>query len=101
MLVVAPDDVPDWWLVEVGPRPGGHHPSDRDRARTGDWVLAGTAVDLYLSLWNRTDAPGRSRAPGGSGPRSPGPDADLTTGSSMLNTRVFKLEHTVDLGRLG
>lgn len=56
LLVVAPDDAPDCWLVEVGPRPAvttrraGPRPD-------GDWVLEGTAVDLYLSLWNRTGRP--------------------------------------------
>ncbi|MFC5492399.1 maleylpyruvate isomerase family mycothiol-dependent enzyme [Nocardioides caricicola] len=52
-LVVAPDDVPDWWLVEVGPGPAATSRRAGPRA-DGDWVLAGTAVDLYLSLWNRT-----------------------------------------------
>lgn len=54
MLVVAPDDVPDWWLLHLGPRPAVAErrvgPRDLDRA---DWVLDGTAVGLYLALWNR------------------------------------------------
>jgi uncharacterized protein (TIGR03083 family) len=59
VLVVAPDDVPDWWCVALGP-----HPAVTSR-RTGprgaddcDWELEGTAVDLYLSLWNRTGRDG-------------------------------------------
>lgn len=53
VLVVGPDDVPDWWLVSIGPRPATT--SRRTGPRMpGDWELGGTAVDLYLSLWNRT-----------------------------------------------
>ncbi len=29
VLVVAPDDAPDWWQVELESRPGGHHPEGR------------------------------------------------------------------------
>jgi uncharacterized protein (TIGR03083 family) len=61
VLVVAPDDVPDWWLVEVGPRPAVTTRRTGPRAE-GDWELRGTAVDLYLSLWNRTGRPGLSDA---------------------------------------
>jgi uncharacterized protein (TIGR03083 family) len=53
VLVVAPDDAPDWWLVELGPRPAATTRRTGPRA-DGDWVLDGTAVDLYLTLWNRT-----------------------------------------------
>ena len=53
VLVVAPDDVPDWWLVELGPGPAVTTRRTGPRV-DGDWVLRGTAVDLYLSLWNRT-----------------------------------------------
>ena len=56
VLVVAPDDAPDWWLVELGPRPAVTTRRTGPRA-DGDWVLGGTAVDLYLSLWNRTERP--------------------------------------------
>ena len=56
VLVVAPDDVPDWWLVQVGPGPAVTTRRTGPRA-DGDWVLDGSAVDLYLSLWNRTDRP--------------------------------------------
>ncbi|QIG45260.1 maleylpyruvate isomerase family mycothiol-dependent enzyme [Nocardioides anomalus] len=58
LLVVRPDDVTDWWSVELGPRParttrhGGAEPPE------ADWELTGGAVELYLRLWNRTDAAG-------------------------------------------
>jgi uncharacterized protein (TIGR03083 family) len=54
VLVVAPADLPDWWLVELGPRPAVTSRRRGPRA-PGDWELEGTAVDVYLSLWNRTD----------------------------------------------
>jgi hypothetical protein len=52
VLVVAPDDAAGWWEVSLGPRPA------LTQRRTGpvgdgDWVLTGSAVDLYLRLWNR------------------------------------------------
>lgn len=53
VLVVAPDDAPDWWLVQLSPRPARTTRRTGPR-REGDWVLEGTALDLYLSLWNRT-----------------------------------------------
>ncbi|MCW2773593.1 MAG: hypothetical protein JWN91_1919 [Nocardioides sp.] len=54
-LVVAPDDAPDWWRVDIGPRPAvtSRRTGPRE-AGYYDWELEGTAVDLYLSLWNRT-----------------------------------------------
>ena len=56
VLVVAPDDAPDWWQVDLGPRPAVTTRRTGPRA-DGDWVLNGSAVDLYLSLWNRTERP--------------------------------------------
>ena len=53
VLVVAPDDAPDWWRVDLGPRPAVTSRRTGPR-ESGDWELQGTAVDLYLSLWNRT-----------------------------------------------
>ncbi len=56
VLVVAPDDAAEHWRVALGPRPAvtervaGPRPADRDV----DWVLDGSAVELYLALWNRT-----------------------------------------------
>ncbi|GAB6986570.1 maleylpyruvate isomerase family mycothiol-dependent enzyme [Nocardioides pyridinolyticus] len=56
VLVVAPDDAADWWLVRLSPRP----PVTTRLVGTSatvpdaDWTLEGSAVDLYLSLWNRT-----------------------------------------------
>jgi uncharacterized protein (TIGR03083 family) len=60
LLVVCPDDLPDWWEVSMGPRPATttRHPSDpaddsgEDEA---DWELTGSAVELYLRLWNRME----------------------------------------------
>jgi uncharacterized protein (TIGR03083 family) len=57
VLVVAPDDVADWWLVRVGPRPA-RTARRRGPRVDGTWVVEGDAVDVYLSLWNRTDRPG-------------------------------------------
>jgi uncharacterized protein (TIGR03083 family) len=59
LLVVAPDDSGDVWEVSLGPRParttrrtqvGGRDPDP-------DWELTGSAVELYLRLWNRTSSP--------------------------------------------
>ena len=57
VLVVAPDDVPDWWRVDLGPRPAVTTRRAGPR-EPGDWELEGTAVDLYLTLWNRAVRPG-------------------------------------------
>jgi hypothetical protein len=59
VLVVAPADVPDWWRVDLGPRPAvtSRRTGPRE-ADDCDWELEGTAVDLYLSLWNRTTRDG-------------------------------------------
>jgi uncharacterized protein (TIGR03083 family) len=59
VLVVAPVDVPGWWLLRLGPRPAvterGTGPvPDLPQA---DWELTGTAVELYLALWNRSSRP--------------------------------------------
>lgn len=56
VLVVSPDDAAEHWLVRLGSRPAvtervaGPRPPDADV----DWVLDGSAVELYLALWNRT-----------------------------------------------
>lgn len=59
VLVAAPDDVPDWWLVRVGPGPAvaqrGRGPLPEVPA--ADWVLDGTAVGLFLALWDRCARP--------------------------------------------
>jgi uncharacterized protein (TIGR03083 family) len=67
LLVVRPDDRPDWWEVSLGPRPAvtsrhprGDVPEEAPEDGQGDgadWELTGTAVELYLRLWNRTDPP--------------------------------------------
>ncbi len=56
VLVVGPDDAPDWWRVDLGPGPAVTTRRTGPRS-DGDWVLNGGAVDLYLSLWNRTERP--------------------------------------------
>lgn len=53
VLVVAPDDVADWWRVDLGPHLAATTRRTGPR-ESGDWVLGGTATDLYLTLWNRT-----------------------------------------------
>jgi uncharacterized protein (TIGR03083 family) len=59
MLVVCPDDLSDWWEVSMGPRPATttRRTSDDVPADDPDWELTGSAVELYLRLWNRTDPP--------------------------------------------
>ena len=57
VLVVDPDDVADWWRVDLGPRPAVTT-RRRGAADEGDWELDGTAVELYLALWNRGRRPG-------------------------------------------
>ena len=59
LLVVRPDDLADWWEVQLGPRPAvtARHSADRTPADDPDWELVGDAVELYLRLWNRTDPP--------------------------------------------
>ncbi len=56
VLVVAPDDAPDWRAVELGPRPAVTTRRTGPRG-DGDRVRGGAAVDLDLSLWNRTGRP--------------------------------------------
>jgi uncharacterized protein (TIGR03083 family) len=57
-LVVCPDDRSEWWEVSMGPRPAATtRRSGVDVPDDADWELTGTAVELYLRLWNRTDPP--------------------------------------------
>lgn len=68
VLLVAPDDVPDWWLVRIGP----HHPAVVQRGRgplpdvpAADWEVTAGAVALYLAFWDRAAPPmSRRRRPG-------------------------------------
>ena len=59
VLVVRPHDLPDWWAVSMGPRPAitTRRTADDVLDEEADWELPGTAVELYLRLWNRTDPP--------------------------------------------
>jgi uncharacterized protein (TIGR03083 family) len=57
LLVVVPDEAPDWWEVSLGPRPAvvTRHLTPYDAALDPDWEVTGSAVELYLRLWNRSD----------------------------------------------
>lgn len=59
VLVVDPGDAADWWLVRIGPHPAvarrGSGP--RPEVPAADWVLDGSAVRLYLALWDRGTPP--------------------------------------------
>lgn len=57
LLVVAPDDAPDRWLVRLSTHPAVTARVSGTADVDADWVLQGSAVDLYLSLWNRTARP--------------------------------------------
>jgi uncharacterized protein (TIGR03083 family) len=59
LLVVRPDDLPDWWEVSMGPRPAvtTRRTAADEPADDPDWELTGGAVELYLRLWNRTHPP--------------------------------------------
>jgi uncharacterized protein (TIGR03083 family) len=60
LLVVAPDGATDWWEVSLGPRPAvvTRHRAPYDGEADPDWELSGSAVELYLRLWNRSDPTG-------------------------------------------
>jgi uncharacterized protein (TIGR03083 family) len=52
-IAVRPDDAESSWLVAVGPEPAV---TTRHRGPVGgDVLLEGSAVALYLTLWNRSD----------------------------------------------
>ena len=52
-IAVRPEDAERSWLVEVGPGPAV---TTRHRGPvSGDVLLEGSAVALYLTLWNRSD----------------------------------------------
>jgi len=57
LLVVAPDDAAEWWEVALGPRPAvvTRHETAYDGEADADWEVTGSAVELYLRLWNRSD----------------------------------------------
>ena len=59
VLAVVPEDAQEWWEVALGPEPPvvTRHLTAYDPAHDPDWELEGTSVELYLRLWNRTDAP--------------------------------------------
>ena len=49
-VAVVPDDITDAWTVQISPEPAVVVPEIRPDATT---VWHGSAVDLYLHLWNR------------------------------------------------
>jgi uncharacterized protein (TIGR03083 family) len=57
LLVVVPDGADDWWEVSLGPRPAvvTRHRTAYDGSADPDWEVTGSAVELYLRLWNRSD----------------------------------------------
>lgn len=59
VLMAAPDDVPDWWLVRLGPHPAVAQRGDgpRPEVPAADWEVSGPAVGLYLALWDRSARP--------------------------------------------
>jgi len=60
LLVVVPDDAAEWWEVRLGPRPAvvTRHLTAYGGAADPDWEVTGSAVELYLRLWNRSDPAG-------------------------------------------
>lgn len=64
LLLVVPDDLDGWWEVALGPRPAvtTRHTAADLLPPDPDWELTGTAVALYLRLWNRTEPPHQFRA---------------------------------------
>lgn len=60
LLVVAPDDAAEWWEVALGPGPPAvtRHITAYDGAIDPDWEVTGSAVALYLRLWNRSEPVG-------------------------------------------
>jgi hypothetical protein len=67
VLVVAPEDVADWWLVRVGPRPAvvDRGTGARPDLPVADWEVRGPATQTYLALWDRCPRPmSRGRRPG-------------------------------------
>jgi uncharacterized protein (TIGR03083 family) len=58
ILVVVPADADEWWEVAMGPHPAlvTRHLTAYDDAVDPDWEVTGSSVELYLRLWNRTDA---------------------------------------------
>jgi len=60
LLVVVPDEAEDWWEVSLGPRPAvvTRHRTAYDGECDPDWEVTGSAVELYLRLWNRSEPAG-------------------------------------------
>lgn len=56
VLVVAPTDADRRWVLRVGERLTVDEGDGPDGSLDGATTLSGTAVELYLGLWNRGDA---------------------------------------------
>ena len=65
VLLVTPHDVPDWWLVRIGPGPVGavRGVGPLPDLPVADWELDGSAVALYLALWDRSAGPADGSGP--------------------------------------
>ena len=53
LLVVAPDDRDEWWEVRLSAGPAVSSRRTGAAPADADWILTGSAVELYLRLWNR------------------------------------------------
>lgn len=53
LVAVMPDDADRSWLVRVGP--GAPVATRHDGPVDGDVTVSGSAVEVYLTLWNRSD----------------------------------------------
>lgn len=68
VLAVRPDDADVWWRLTLTPEPAVTvrvvgTPDDEAADDEVDWVLDGTARELYLRLWNRTEPPAGAVSP--------------------------------------
>ena len=76
VLLVAPADAPDWWMVRIGPHPvdARRGTGPRPQVPAADWELDGPVVGVYLTLWSRSAGP-MSPEPW---PSPPGADLTMT-----------------------
>jgi len=54
-LVIAPGDRDEWWQVAIGAGPATTMRHAGTPVADGDWIVRGTAAELYLRLWHRLD----------------------------------------------
>jgi hypothetical protein len=60
VLVVAPDDADDHWVLTLSPEPAVTVRRTGPVNEDADWLLTGSVRELYLRLWNRTEPPDTS-----------------------------------------